>query len=525
VLIREYLSILWPRKSLIIALALVCSGAALLYTSSMDKVYTSEAEVLVNLSSTSADPPSTGTTAASMMQTEAVVATSTGVAQQATEELDTGETADQLLERVTVEVKPDTNILNFAARGATPGAAQAVAAAFANSYLDHRQESTSNRLAAEAEAIQSQIDVLNDEIAGLNRDIESSVGGAKRTTLEGQVASLGEQVGLLQERLIDTGPARDLYAGEVIRTADRQSEPANPSPVRMAALGLLGGLTLGVALAFVEERMRDRLRRRVDLENQSGAPVLAVVPKTAVPRSAPSKLVTESHPQGGACESYRTLRTGLLMAASRRPITTVMITSPSSDEGKTTAAANLGVVLAQAGKRTIVLSADLRRPQLHRLFEASAEPGLTNVLAGEVRASEVLQQVGVASDNLRLLPPGPIPNNPAELLGSEAMQRLMSYLRDTCDFVLVDTPPLLDVADAAVMASTVDAVLLVASADRTTRADVLQARKLLDQVDANLIGTVLNRSDSSRGSVSDYLSMEAASVIDAPLKTGSGRTV
>jgi Mrp family chromosome partitioning ATPase len=103
------------------------------------------------------------------------------------------------------------------------------------------------------------------------------------------------------------------------------------------------------------------------------------------------------------------------------------------------------------------------------------------------------------------------------------MHRLMSYLRDTCDFVLVDTPPLLDVADAAVVASTVDAVLLVASADTTTRADVVQARKLLDQVDANLIGTVLNRSDSSRGSVSDYLSIEAASVIDSPLKTGSGR--
>ena len=522
-LIREYLSILWPRKSLIIALALVCSGAALLYTSSVDKVYTSEAEVLVDLSSTSVDPPSTGTTAASMMQTEAVVATSTGVAQQAAAQLDSGETANQLLERVAVEVNPDTNILNITARGATPGAAQELASAFANSYLDHRQDSTRNRLTADAEAIQTQIDDLNDEIAGLNEDIEASVDDAQRSTLEGQVASLGEQVGLLQERLIDTGPATNLYAGEVIRTADRQSEPVSASPVRMAGLGLVGGLLLGLALAFVEERMRDRLRRRADLENRSGAPVLAVVPKTSVRRSAPSQLVTESHPHGSACEAYRTLRTGLLMAASRSPITTVMITSPSSDEGKTTAAANLGVVLAQAGKRTIVLSADLRRPQLHRLFDASAEPGLTNVLAGEVRASEVLQQVGVASDNLRLLPPGPIPNNPAELLGSEAMRRLMSYLRDTCDFVLVDTPPLLDVADAAVVASTVDAVLLVASADRTTRADVGQARKLLDQVDANLIGTVLNRSDSSRGSVSDYLSVEAASVMDSPLKTGTGR--
>lgn len=521
-LIREYLSILWPRKSLIIALALVCSVAALLYTSSMDKVYTSEAEVLVDLSSTSADSPSTGTTAASMMQTEAVVATSTGVAQQTADELDSGETADQLLERVSVEVNPETNILNITARGATPGAAQELASSFATSYLDHRQDSTRTRLTAEAEAIQTQIDDLNDEIAGLNEDIEASVDDAQRTTLEGQVASLGEQVGLLQERLIDTGPATNLYAGEVIRTADRQSEPVSASPVRMAGLGLIAGLMLGIALAFVEERMRDRLRRRADLESRSGAPVLAVVPKTSIRRSAPSQLVTESHPHGSACEAYRTLRTGLLMAASRRPITTVMITSPSSDEGKTTAAANLGVVLAQAGKRTIVLSADLRRPRLHRLFDVSAEPGLTNVLAGEVRASEVLQQV-VASDNLRLLPPGPIPNNPAELLGSEAMHRLMSYLRDTCDFVLVDTPPLLDVADAAVMASTVDAVLLVASADRTTRADVEQARKLLDQVDANLIGTVLNRSDSSRGSVSDYLSMEAASVMDSSLKASSGR--
>jgi capsular exopolysaccharide synthesis family protein len=173
-----------------------------------------------------------------------------------------------------------------------------------------------------------------------------------------------------------------------------------------------------------------------------------------------------------------------------------MVTSANAQEGKTATTANLGVALAQSGKRVILVSADLRKPRLHRFFRSQNGMGLTNVLAGEKNALEVLNWVGV--ENLRLLPSGPVPGNPAELLGSEAMESLLRELQEASDFVLIDAAPVLPVADAMTLTPLVDAVLLVADARSTTRGAIEQARQQLDQVNARVIGTVLNNFDPSK---------------------------
>jgi capsular exopolysaccharide synthesis family protein len=187
------------------------------------------------------------------------------------------------------------------------------------------------------------------------------------------------------------------------------------------------------------------------------------------------------------------------VAAAERGVKTIMVVSPSPGEGKSTTSANLGVVLAQADKRVVIVSADLRRPRLHEFFGLDNDQGLSQVLDGSRRLFDSLQRTAV--ENLAVLPSGPVPQNPAELLQSQAMRDLLREQGGVVDFILVDCPPVLSVGDALGLAPFVDSVLFVADAGATTVDDAERARNALDQVGANFIGAVLNdfemkRSDS-----------------------------
>ncbi len=179
-----------------------------------------------------------------------------------------------------------------------------------------------------------------------------------------------------------------------------------------------------------------------------------------------------------------------------------MVTSPHAGEGKSVTTANLGVALAQAGKRVILISADLRKPRLHQFFRLANHTGLTNVLSGEVSPWQAVRNTLV--ENLQVMPSGPVPENPAEMLGSNAMGDLLSVPSEMADYVLVDAAPVLAVADAATLAPLVDAVLFVVDAQRTHRGAVEQARRQLEQVNAKIIGAVLNNFDPSKAGAYSY---------------------
>jgi len=262
-------------------------------------------------------------------------------------------------------------------------------------------------------------------------------------------------------------------------------------------LALFVGLVLGMALAFLRERLDDRLEGREDLEARAGAPVLAIIPK--VPgwrKKSKAQLVTLDQPKSPAAEAYRTLRTGVLFVAQERGMQTLMVASATSGEGKTTTAANLAVVLAHTGKRVILVSADLRKPRLHRFFGLPHDFGVVNYLSGEATLGEVLIDPGIP--NLRVLASGPVPTAPAELLGSEAMGEMLAELREICDFLVVDTPAVLAVADALTLMPLADGVLYVGHAEATTQGALTHARAQLDQVNADVFGSVLNAFDPSK---------------------------
>jgi capsular exopolysaccharide synthesis family protein len=284
----------------------------------------------------------------------------------------------------------------------------------------------------------------------------------------------------------------------VVGPADLPDSPASPNIIQNAILALIAGIALGIAVALLRERLDDRLRDREDLEFRLGAPVLAVVPRvTSWRRGKKPLLVSVTEPQSAAAESYKALRTSVQHFALQRDAKVILVTSASAGEGKTATTANLGVALAHAGKRTILVSADLRKPRVHRFFNVGSLPGLTGVLTNNKTPWEVMERdVGV--DHLQILPSGAVPTNPAELLGSDQMGRLIASLREVADFVLLDTAPILPVADALTLSAFVDGVLFVADSGATTGKAVDHSLKQLQQVNAPVFGAILNNFDPGR---------------------------
>ena len=202
-------------------------------------------------------------------------------------------------------------------------------------------------------------------------------------------------------------------------------------------------------------------------------------------------LITIVNPRSPASEAYRTLRTNLEFSSLDKPIRTMVVTSPGPEEGKSTTLANLAITIAQGGNRVILVDCDLRRPSQHTIFGVSNGVGLTTMVVDDRAMKEPpLQDTGVP--NFWLLPSGPLPPNPSELLGSRRMEEIIATLLEQADMILFDVPPIIAVTDAAVLASKVDGVMLVFKAGGTKREHAQQAKALLDKVNARLIGSVLN---------------------------------
>jgi non-specific protein-tyrosine kinase len=216
---------------------------------------------------------------------------------------------------------------------------------------------------------------------------------------------------------------------------------------------------------------------------------------TTSPNGA-SPLIALRDPRAPAAEAYRTLRTNIQFSSLDKPLRTLMATSTAPDEGKSTTLANLAVTIAQAEQRVILVDCDLRRPTLHTLFDLPNEAGLTSMILAE-DAPVPLQETGVPG--LSLLASGPLPPRPADILGSRRMEAAIERLRAAADIVLFDTPPVVAVTDAAVLATKVDGVLLVFQAGRTSRERARRARQILEKVKANIVGVVLNNAEVEQG--------------------------
>lgn len=275
---------------------------------------------------------------------------------------------------------------------------------------------------------------------------------------------------------------------EVVAGPTLADGPVAPQPVRNVGLGLAVGLLLGIGAAVLREVLDTSVKSASSLAELTGSPVLSSVPVDSRARKDP--LIVAGSAGSVRAEALRQLRTNLQFVNVDEPARTLVVTSAVPGEGKSTTACNLAIVFAEAGKRVVLVDADLRRPRLAEYLGVDGTVGVTNVLAGQATVDDALQEWGTSG--VFVLPSGSVPPNPSELLGSRNMASLLESLRGGFDMVIVDTPPLLPVTDGALAATLVDGTVLVFRCGKTSAAQVRSASEALAAVDAKVLGSVLN---------------------------------
>jgi capsular exopolysaccharide synthesis family protein len=489
--LREYLAPLMRQKRLIALVAILVLAAAAAYTFTRTPVYKATATVLLKPTGVNlADLGALGSEKLLNLETEMQLVKSTAVATNATAALGGGMTPAEALKHVSVNVVPDSQALEISYTDPDPTRAQKGAMAFARGYLDDRQAQAEDLVTSQIDELNAKLAAANARITELNATIAStSSSSPEYRDAKTELETVGQSIVNLTAQ-VDEADLLNTDPGQVIVVPQVPTHPSSPNHPRDLGLGLFLGLGLGIVLAFARGRTDQRLHEATDLEGALGVPLLASIPKVPEGSKGREGLISIEDPGAPAAEAYRALRT-TLMAAFHRGGGTLLVVSSLPGEGKTTVAANLSVMVAQADRRVVVISADMRRPRLHELFGLSNGRGLSSVLGGDRSLPDCV--FATQLPNLLVCPAGPIPPDPAEMLQSERMRQLIATLRQTADFVVLDCPPVLTVADPLGLAAISDAALFVIDSTATKRSDVAEARYRLEQVGGTLLGGVLNK--------------------------------
>ncbi len=485
--LRDYLRVLSRRKSTILVCALVFTVPALVVSLLTTPVYSAQAELLLQkrTSETLFDPASGARVdPARQVRNEIRILASEPVRAAVRAQLGSAP-------KVTARAVGATDIVSVSVRSTDPAKAASAANAYASSYIEYRRKQAVDDVLAGSQQVQG-------KISELQRQIDTSAAGVQKDSLIASQALFKQRLDQLQvDGALQQGGA------QLVTPATQPTSPVRPQPVRTGVLALLVGLALGLVLAFVRELLADSVTDKDDFQRvAAGVPVLGLIPVVSAWRDKNMPyLVSMDDPTSPAAESYRTLRTSIQFIGLDQPMRTLQITSANPEEGKTTTLANLAVALARSGSSVVIVCCDLRRPRVHEFFGLSNDVGFTSVLLGKVPLAAAVQEVADQA-RLSLLASGPLPPNPSELLSSRRTVEVLGSLQAEYDIVLIDAPPVLPVTDALVLSGRVDATLLVAVAGATTRKETARAVELLRQVDAPLVGAVLNGSHT--GSSSGY---------------------
>jgi len=428
--LTEYLKVLRRRWLWIVATAALCAVIALGLSLMQTKEYTSSARLFVSTSSMSdAALLQGGTYSQQRVKSYADLVNSRELAEKVIGRLDLAQTPTELAGEVSAKVVEDTVNLTITATDPDAHQAQSIAQAYA------------------------------DELSDMVRELETPP-GKKNAPIK----------------------------ATIVDSASYSTTPVSPKPVFNTAMGLILGLLIGLGLAILRQKLDTRINSLEDLTEVTDAPVLgSIVHDPDVPKTP---LVSDVAGHAPRAEAFRVLRTNLQFIDVDSPQKVFVMTSAIPEEGKTSTATNIAISLAQAGVKTLLLEGDLRRPKAHAKLGLDGAVGLTNLLVGTVKVADAVQ---VHEDTgLEFLASGSVPPNPAELLQSNTMAEVLADLRSHYDVIIIDAPPLLPVTDGALLASRADGALLLVRHGRVTRDQVRHSIERLRQVDAHLVGLILN---------------------------------
>ena len=484
--LQRYASVLWRRKWWVAAVAAGSAVvAAIAPGDAPARSYRSTADVLVTATVTDPLQAPSRIDQAVDLDTESRVLESTAVARLAAARLGETGSPEELAERVAATVLPDTLVMSVSFTARSPAASQAGAQAFADAYLQYRAdggrgaiETATGRIRARKADLIGQLDAAT---AALGTNAPET---AAYTQAQSARNVLTSQISLLDTQLA-TYAAVDVDPGTIIRPA-QAAIPVRPRRLPVPLAGAMG-LLAGMAIAFARDRVDNRLHYAGDPHPVAGLPVIATIPRRR--RGQRSDLIAESG--SSDAEAYQRLATNVIVAADGGG--TVVVTSPSPGEGKTTLSANLAVALARRGRRVAVVSADLHRPTLQRAFAVPAGgPTVNDILEGHTTEDRVAVPVAICP-NLTVYPSRSGTGRPGEQLRPRAMLAFLERLRADHDYVIIDAPPVLPVADVLLLAAAATATILVGRQHRTTEEALRSTAGELHRIGARLIGAVITR--------------------------------
>ena len=349
--------------------------------------------------------------------------------------------------------------------------------------------------------VSSRLDAAEQKEAGLRRALEAARARALDQTpaaveyakLEGEIVDIERRCDLLDRRIAELN-VNSVDAGamnvRVLQPAMVPDKPVKPNKALTLAAALLVGCVLGVGLATFREWQDARLRTPDEVQSLLGLPLVGMVPQINRSLSPPERgQVLRLDSRSPVAEAYRSIRTSLYLGDARSA-KTILLASPSAGDGKSTTAANLAIAFAQAGERTLLLDCDLREPVQHLVFGIDAKAGVSTALPGETKLQDAIVPTRVA--NLYLLPCGPVPRNPSEMLASDRFKFLIKTLCEAFDRVIIDSPPLEEVADGRIIAAAADATVLILRMNKSMQRSGVLAVSGLDEVGANVLGAVAN---------------------------------
>ena len=481
--LRDYGRTIWRHRLLIAITVVVTAGAAIALSVMQTPSYTATAQLIIQHSDSIDSTPQDAQDAQRNVDTETAVLQSKVVEQAAQRAL--GHKPS-----VSISSDPNSDVVGVSASSSSAKQAAADANAYADAYVSLRRTQNIDDLTQASQQVQAKITTVYATLPTL------AAGSPELAAAQSQLTYLQQQLDQLQ---VSTN-LNEVAGARMLAPATPPAASTSPKPKRNVAIAIVLGLLLGIGLAFLREYFDDTVGSREDLERATnGLPVLGEVPR--IPGwhdRQESHLVIAESPNSYAAESYRTLRTSIEFLAFDRELKSIQLTSSQADDGKTTTLANLALAFARSGIQVTIVCCDLRRPRVHEFFGLRNEVGFTSVLLGRSAVLDALQQVE-GEPNLAVLTSGPPPPNPSELLSSRRAGATISSIATSSatGLLFVDSPPVLPVGDALIVSGMVDATLLVASQGSSSRRALQRTVQMLRQVNAPLMGTVLNDADIS----------------------------
>jgi succinoglycan biosynthesis transport protein ExoP len=512
--LKRYGAILWHWVWLIVLGTVLGAGAAYVSSRLTIPVYAASTTLLIN------EAPSSGKTTdyASILTSERLartyseMMTKRPVMEEVAGALGLDVTPEALARRVSVNLVRDTQLVVLQVEHEDPqlasNLANTIPVEFArqNSALQANRYSDSKaNLSKEIETLKTQITAKQDEINALGAD-KTPAKDAELSRLNSELTQLRQSSAFLLQSYenIRLAEAQSTSNIVVVEGAQVPAVPVRPRTLQNTLLGAIVGLLLSMGIIFLIEYLDDRVRSPEQIDKVLKLPVVGLIAR--MPNGSAkgqAGLIAVREPRSPIVEAFRSLRTNIQFAGVDKPIRTLLVSSSGPSEGKSTVAANLAVVMAQAGLKVALVDCDLRRPTVHKKFEMTNRAGLTDVMLQDPSQwNGVMQPTGV--NNLSVVMSGSLPPNPSELLGSKRMKQFLEHLHKSCDMVIIDAPPLLPVTDAMVLAPMTDGVVLVIDYGSTRIGEALQGKTQLDQSGARLLGVVMNKIPTGRRGYSYY---------------------